>query len=104
MEKYVRIINKDKESETIESVECFPASGMKQILFDSMEDENHKRFYYIKILTATVSFCICVTRSEDFCYDSFNRFYSWLLDDKSNEFVFTIDKNEINDCFKECYF
>lgn len=104
MEKYVRIINKDKESETIKSVECFPASSIQRIWFDSMEDENHKRFYYIEILDPIGTTCTYVTRKEDEGYNTFNLFYSWFLDDKSNEFIFTIDKNEINDCFKKCYF
>lgn len=104
MEKYVRIVNKDKESEAIKSIECFPASSIKQISFDSMEDENHERFYYIRIFNAMGNICVCVTRREDECYDTFNRFYSWLLDDESKEFIFTIDRNEINDYFKKSYF
>lgn len=104
MEKYVRIINKDKESEAIKSIECFPASNIKQISFDSMEDENHERFYYIRIFNAMGNIRVCVTRREDECYDTFNRFYSWLLDDESKEFIFTIDRNEINDYFKKSYF
>lgn len=104
MEKYIRVINKDKESEVIKSVDCFPASSIKQILFDSMEDESHKRFYYIRIVDAMGTICVYVTRREDEGYDAFERFYSWLLDGESNEFVFTIDKNEISDCFKKCYF
>jgi hypothetical protein len=104
MEKYVRIINKDKESETIKSVECFPASSIKQILFDSMEDGNHERFYYIEITDAMGTTCVYVTRKVDECYATFDRFYSWLRDDESNEFVFTIDRSEINDYFKEVYF
>ena len=97
MEKYIRIINKDKKSETIKSVECFPASSIKQILFDSMEDENHKRFYYIKIADTMGTTCVCVARMEAECYEVFNRFYFWFLDDESIEFVFTIDRKEIND-------
>lgn len=104
MERYVRILNKDKESDVIKSVDCFPASSIERIWFDFIEDENHKRFYHIKILTKAVGFCVHVSRSKDECYDTFNRFYSWLLDDKSNEFVFTVDRKEINDCFKNCYF
>lgn len=106
MEKYVRIINKDKESGAIKSVECFPVSYIQCILFDSMEDENHKRFYYVKILTTMGSSCVCTTRRKDECYDAFECFYSWLLDDESesNEFVFTIDRKEINDYFKNCFF
>ena len=104
MEKYVRIINKDKESETVKSIECFPASSIKQISFDSMEDENHERFYYIRIFDVMGNIRVCVTRREDECYDTFNRFYSWLRDDESNEFVFTIDKKEINNDFKNVFF
>jgi len=104
MEKYVRVINKDKESETIKSIECFPANNIKQIYFDSMEDENHKRFYYIEIVNAVGTICVCSTRREDECYDAFERFYSWLLDGESNEFVFTIDRKEINNDFKNCFF
>ena len=100
MERYVRVINTDKESETVRSVECFPVSYIQCILFDSMEDKNHKRFYYIKILTAMGPSCVCATWKEDECYKTFNLFCSWLLDDESNKFVFTIDKNEINDYFK----
>lgn len=105
MEKYVRILNKDKESETIKSIDCFPASSIKQILFDSMEDENHERFYYIEITDAVGTICVYATWGEDECYDIFIHFYTWLFDDKSNEFVFTIDKKEINDYFeKVAYF
>jgi hypothetical protein len=104
MEKYVRVINEGKESGTIKSVECFPASSIKQILFDSMEDGNHKRFYYIEITDAVGTICVCATRREDECYYAFDNFYSWLRDDESNEFVFTIDRSEINDYFKEVYF
>ena len=104
MEKYVRILNKDKESETIKSIDCFPASSIKQILFDSMEDENHERFYYIKITDAMGTTCVYAARKVDECYDIFIHFYTWLFDDKSNEFVFTIDRKKINDYFKEVYF
>lgn len=104
MEKYIRIINKDKESEAIKSIECFPASDIKQVLIDSMEDENHERFYYIEIIDAIGTTCAYTTRKENEGYDVFNRFYSWLLNDESKEFIFTIDKKEINDYFKDCFF
>ena len=104
MERYVRIINEDKESGTIQSVECFPASSIRHVRYDSMEDEDHKRFYYIKIANAMGTVCVYATRREDEGYDAFNRFYSWLVDGESNEFVFTIDRKEINDYFKDCFF
>jgi len=104
MEKYVRIINKDKESETIKSIECFPASSIQRICFDSMEDGNHERFYYIKITDAVGTTCVYAVQKGDECYDIFIHFYTWLFDDKSNEFVFTIDRKKINDYFKEVYF
>ena len=101
MKRYVRIIDKDKESGTIKSVECFPASSIRQIFYDSVEDENHKRLYYIKIFDAIGGARVYAPRRKDECYDAFERFYSWLKDgeSESNEFVFTIDRKEINDYF-----
>lgn len=104
MEKYVRVINKDKESKTTKSVACFPASSIKQILFDSMEDGNHERFYYIEIFNAMGTVCVYATRGRDECFYVFYDFYGWLKDDESKEFIFTIDKKEVNDYFKEVYF
>ena len=104
MEKYVRVINKDKESETIKSVDCFPANSIKQVYFNSIEDENHKRVYYIKIADAMGTICTYATRRENEGYDAFERFYSWLLDGESNEFVFTIDRSEVNNYFNNYFF
>jgi hypothetical protein len=105
MERYVRIVNKDKESETIKSMECFPASSIKQVLIDSKEDENRECFYYIKITDAVGTICVYATRGEDECYYVFYDFYDWLKNDESKEFIFTIDKKEINDYFeKVAYF
>lgn len=104
MEKYVRVINKDKESETVKSVDCFPASNIKQLYFNSIEDEDHKRVYYIKIVDVVGTICVYATRREDECYDAFELFYSWLLDGESNEFVFTIDRTEVNNYFKNYFF
>lgn len=104
MGRYVRIVNKDKESGMLKSMECFPASNIRQLLIDSMEDENHERFYYIKIINAAGTICVYATRGEDECYYMFYDFYGWLKDDESKEFIFTIDKKEINDYFKNCFF
>ena len=102
--RFVRIINKDKESGVIKSMECFPASNIKQVLIDFMEDENHERFYCIKITDTVGTFCIYATRGEDECFYMFYDFYSWLKDGESNEFIFTIDRSEINNYFKNCFF
>ena len=77
--RFVRIVNKDKESGILKSMECFPARNIQQICFDSMEDENHKRFYYIRIFDTMGSTRVCVSQREDECYDAFNRFYLFII-------------------------